>query len=85
MATQEGVSVGQVLAGKGRNSLVCRLQVAYCQAALHHTAPSDPHLGTHRVGSLLLNPKLLQGLRQLSLQDKTKRVKVKERCLPVLG
>jgi hypothetical protein len=87
MATQERMPEGQVLLEEGRTSLCLDpgLKVVCPQAALHHTAPSDPHLSTHRVSSLLLNPKLLQGLRQLSLQDKTKKVRVERRCLSALG
>lgn len=68
----------QVLLGEGRTSFCLDLgfKVVCPQAALHHPTPRNPYLSTHRVSSLLLNPKLFQGLRQLSLQDKTKKVRV---------
>lgn len=81
MATQEGVPVGQILLGEGRASL--RWSVFRQLLTTQHQA--TPHLSTHRVSSLLLSPKLLQGLRQLSLQDKTKKVRVEGRCLSALG
>lgn len=85
MVTQEDVPVGQVLPGKGRNSLVRGSRTSGVFRLPFTTQHQVTPLSTHRVGSLLLNPKVLQGLRQLSLQDKTTRIRVERRCLSVLG
>lgn len=63
MTTQEDVPVGQALLGEGRASL--RWPALRQSFTTQHQVTL--HLSTHRVSSLLLNPKLLQGLRQLRL------------------